>query len=228
MWKSDNELFALMKTRLFTAVVGDILDTLGYMHQFVSPAIKPLDVNTVVAGRAMPVLESDVYETKSTSGKTAIGEKPFGIMFEALDALKENDVYITTGSSLRYALWGGLMSTRAMHLKAAGAVLDGYARDSAEILELKFPTFCHGTYAQDQGPRGKVIDFGVPIEFHGVRVNPGDIVFGDLDGVVIIPKEIEGEVIERAYEKATGEKMVAEAIRGGMGAKESFDRHGIM
>ncbi|MGT8960663.1 hypothetical protein ACVV4I_24830 [Escherichia coli] len=63
-----------MKTRLFTAVVGDILDTLGYMHQFVSPAIKPLDVNTVVAGRAMPVLESDVYETKSTSGKTAIGE----------------------------------------------------------------------------------------------------------------------------------------------------------
>ncbi|MDO1915733.1 RraA family protein, partial [Escherichia coli] len=88
-----------------------ILDTLGYMHQFVSPAIKPLDVNTVVAGRAMPVLESDVYETHSTSGKTAIGEKPFGIMFEALDALKENDVYITTGSSLRYALWGGLMST---------------------------------------------------------------------------------------------------------------------
>jgi len=163
MWKSDNELFALMKTRLFTAVVGDILDTLGYMHQFVSPAIKPLDVNTVVAGRAMPVLES-------TSGKTAIGEKPFGIMFEALDALKENDVYITTGSSLRYALWGGLMSTRAMHLKAAGAVLDGYARDSAEILELKFPTFCHGTYAQDQGPRGKVIDFGVPIESGRYRV----------------------------------------------------------
>lgn len=99
MWKSDNELFALMKTRLFTAVVGDILDTLGYMHQFVSPAIKPLDVNTVVAGRAMPVLESDVYETKSTSGKTAIGEKPFGIMFEALDALKE-----TMFTSLRAAL----------------------------------------------------------------------------------------------------------------------------
>ena len=73
-----------------------------------------------------------------------------------------------------------------------------------------------------------MIDFRVPIEIEGVRVNPGDIVFGDLDGVVIIPKEIEREVIERAYEKATGEKMVAEAIRGGMGAKESFDRHGIM
>lgn len=99
MWKSDNELFALMKTRLFTAVVGDILDTLGYMHQFVSPAIKPLDVNTVVAGRAMPVLESDVYETKSTSGKTAIGEKPFGIMFEGWMPSKR-----TMFTSLRAAL----------------------------------------------------------------------------------------------------------------------------
>ncbi|AEQ11531.1 RraA family protein [Escherichia coli] len=228
MWKSDNELFALMKTRLFTAVVGDILDTLGYMHQFVSPAIKPLDVNTVVAGRAMPVLESDVYETKSTSGKTAIGEKPFGIMFEALDALKENDVYITTGSSLRYALWGGLMSTRAMHLKAAGAVLDGYARDSAEILELKFPTFCHGTYAQDQGPRGKVIDFGVPIEFHGVQVNPGDIVFGDRDGLLIIPQVVEKEVITQALEKVATESEVRKAISDGMSTVQAFETFGVM
>lgn len=80
-------------------------------------------------------------------------------------------------------------------------MLDGYARDSAEILELKFPTFCHGTYAQDQGPRGKVIDFGVPIEFHGVRVNPGDIVFGDRDGLLIIPQAVEKEVITQALEK---------------------------
>ncbi len=93
------------------------------------------------------------------------------------------------------------MSTRAMHLKAAGAVLDGYARDSAEILELKFPTFCHGTYAQDQGPRGKVIDFGVPIEFHGVRVNPGDIVFGDRDGLLIIPRLLRKKLLPRPWKK---------------------------
>ncbi|WP_213992739.1 RraA family protein [Sodalis sp. dw_96] len=228
MWKNDKELFQLMRTRLFTAVVGDILDTLGYLHQFVSPAIKPLHPDMVVAGRAMPVLEADVYEQRSTSGRTAIGEKPFGIMFEALDSLQEDEVYITTGSSLRYALWGGLMSTRAMHLHAAGAVLDGFVRDSAEILELGLPTFSQGTYAQDQGPRGKVIDFRVPIEFHGVGVKPGDIVYGDRDGLLIIPREIEGEAISLALEKVTTESDVRRAIKDGMSTVEAFDKFGVM
>nr|WP_272906053.1 hypothetical protein [Escherichia coli] len=101
--------------------------------------MKPLHSSMVLAGRAMPVLEADVYELHSSSGNTAIGKKPFGIMFEALDSLKENDVYIATGSSLRYALWGGLMSTRAMHLKAAGAVLDGYVRTLKKFLILISP-----------------------------------------------------------------------------------------
>ena len=120
------------------------------------------------------------------------------------------------------------MCTRMQILKAAGAVVNGFHRDTRGILALNFPCFSYGRYAQDQGPRGKVIDYRVPIEMEGVRVNPGDIVFGDLDGVLIIPKDVEREVIRRAYEKATGEKMVAEAIRGGMGARESFDKHGTM
>ena len=228
MWKDDKELFVLMRTRLFTAVVGDILDTLGYLHQFVAPSIKPLHPDMVVAGRAMPVLEADVYEQQSTSGRSAIGEKPFGIMFEALDSLREDDVYITTGSSLRYALWGGLMSTRAQHLRAAGAVLDGYVRDSSEILSLNFPTFSHGTYAQDQGPRGKVIDFGVPIEFHGITVRPGDIVYGDRDGLLIVPQEIEREAITRALEKVATESDVRRAIQDGMSTVEAFEKFGVM
>lgn len=228
MWKNDKELFGLMRGTLFTAVVGDIMDTLGYLHQFVSPAIKPLRPDMVVAGRAMPVLEADVYEMRSSSGRTSVGEQPFGIMFEALDSLQEDEVYITTGSSLRYALWGGLMSTRAMHLRAAGAVLDGFVRDSGEILSLGFPTFSHGTYAQDQGPRGKVIDYRAPIEFHGVRVNPGDIVYGDRDGLLIIPQAIEQEVIGRALEKVATESDVRRAISDGMSTVEAFEKFGVM
>lgn len=149
-------------------------------------------------------------------------------MLEALDDIKKDEVYICTGSSPAYALVGELMCTRMQILGAAGAVVNGFHRDTKGIVELDFPCFSYGRYAQDQAPRGKVIDFRVPIEIEGVRVNPGDIVFGDLDGVVVIPRAIEQEVIGLAYEKATGEKMVSEAIRAGMGARESFDKHGIM
>ncbi|AKE09596.1 MULTISPECIES: RraA family protein [Serratia] len=228
MWSNDKELFQLMRTKLFPAVVGDILDTMGFLHQFFAPSIKPLQMNMVVAGRAMPVLEADVYELKSSSGHNEITQQPFGLMFEALDSLKEDEVYIATGSSLRYALWGGLMSTRARHLKAAGAVLDGYVRDSNEILELNFPTFSHGTYAQDQGPRGKVIDYRVPIEFNGIRVHPGDIVYGDRDGVLIIPQEVERDAISLALEKVSTENRVRTAISNGMSTVEAFETFGVM
>lgn len=226
-WKDDRELFAMMRAELYSAVIGDILDKMHRYHQFLPARVQPIREHMVVAGRAMTVLEADAFEELS-DGRNPIMKQNFGLMLEALDDLKENEVYICTGSSPSYALVGELMCTRMQILKAAGAVVNGYHRDTKGIVELDFPCFSYGRYAQDQGPRGKVIDFRVPIEIEGVRVNPGDIVFGDLDGVVVIPKEIEGEVIERAYEKATGEKMVAEAIRGGMGAKESFDRHGIM
>lgn len=226
-WNHDNELFEIMRKELYSAVLGDILDKMHYFHQFLPQRIQPIDDNMVVAGRAMPVLEADAFEELS-EGQNPIMKKPFGLMLEALDDLKENEVYICTGSSPSYALVGELMCTRMQILGAAGAVVNGFHRDTKGILELGFPCFSYGRYAQDQGPRGKVIDYRVPIELEGVRVNPGDIIFGDLDGVLVIPKEVETEVIQRAYEKATGEKMVAEAIRGGMGAKESFDRHGIM
>ena len=174
-----------------------------------------------------PVLEADAFEELS-DGQNPIMKKNFGLMLEALDDLKENEVYICSGSSPSYALVGELMCTRMKILKAAGAVVNGFHRDTKGILELNFPCFSYGRYAQDQGPRGKVIDYRVPIEMEGVRINPGDIIFGDLDGVLVIPKEVETEVIQKAYEKATGEKMVAEAIRGGMSTVESFAKHGIM
>lgn len=228
LWNNDSELFSIARKELFTALVGDVLDKLGYLHQFVSPQIKPIHSNMVVIGRAMPVLEADVFSEVADSTHLPLMKQPFGLMFEALDSLKENEVYICSGSSPRYALWGGLMSTRALKLKAAGAVVDGYSRDTPEILKLNFPTFSLGGYAQDQGPRGKVLDYHVPIEFNKVLVRPGDIVFGDLDGLLIIPKEVEVEAFSGAIEKARGEKKVQQALEEGMSTVDAFKKFGIM
>jgi len=137
-------------------------------------------------------------------------------------------LYVATGCAPQFALWGGLMTTRAMHRKAAGAVLDGYSRDTPEVLQSGLPVFSYGGYAQDQGPRGKVIDWRVSVEINGVRVKPGDVVFGDLDGVLVIPREAEEEAIRRALEKASTENQVKLAIQRGMSTVEAFRTFGVM
>ena len=221
-WGSDEELFDTLRRELFTAVVGDVMDTMGLLRQFLPPQIKALRNDMVVTGRAMTVLEADV-----PSG-TDFESQPFGLMFRALDDLKAGEVYVCAGGSPRYALWGELMSTRATNLGAAGAVVDGYHRDTSGILRLGFPTFSYGGYAQDQAPRGKVIDFRVPLEIGGVKVTPGDIVFGDLDGVCVIPRDAEEEVFRRALEKVQKENLVGQAIEDGMSAQEAFEKFGVM
>ncbi|TVQ00041.1 MAG: RraA family protein [Balneolaceae bacterium] len=221
---SDTELFAQAKQELFTALVGDIMDKMGLFHQFLPQNLKPLDSKMVVIGRAMTVLEEDLPEITPYERL----EKPFGIMFEALDQLRENEVYVCSGSSPTYALWGGLMSTRAIKLGASGAILNGMSRDTNEILRLNFPTFSLGTYAVDQGPRGRVVAYRTPIDFEGVTINPGDIIFGDRDGVIVIPGESEKEVFDRAFEKARGEKLVLKELQNGMSTVDAFEKYGIM
>lgn len=220
-WKDDDELFSLARRILMTALVGDAMDQLGLVHQFLPPYLKPLDDSMVVVGRAMTVVEEDV------SGEDP-GRPLFGKMFEALDDLKLNEVYVCSGASPRYALWGEMMSTRARKLGAAGAVVDGYSRDTLGILKLNFPSFSRGRYAQDQGPRGQVVDFRVPIRFGEVIINPGDIIFGDLDGVCVVPRKAEVEVFTRAFDKASREKTLQKALENGMSTVEAFKKFGIM
>lgn len=227
-WHDDKSLFSLIKGELYTAVIGDIMDKMGYTHQFLPPQVRPLRDDMYVVGRAMTVLETDVVENKTTSGNNPLLQKSFGLMLEALDDLKEDEVYICTGSSPLYALWGELMSARAIACKAAGAVVNGYSRDTTGILALDFPCFSYGPYAQDQAPRGKVIDFRVPIEMNGVWINDGDIVVGDIDGVCIVPRDIEEAVFTQALEKARGERVVLKKIQEGMPSREAFDKFGIM
>jgi regulator of RNase E activity RraA len=225
-WNNDDELFALSRTELYTAVVGDIMDSMKLYNQFLPPQVRPLRDDMVLIGRAMPVLEADVYASEPGGG--GVLSQPFGLMLTALDDLQRHEVYLCSGSSPTYALWGEIMSARAQKLGAAGAVVNGYSRDTRGILRLNFPVFSYGSYAQDQAPRGKVIDFRIPIKVDTVVVAPGDVVFGDIDGVCIVPRQAETEVFSRALEKARSEKTVLIAIENGMSAAEAFAKYGIM
>lgn len=228
LWNSDSELFDLARREFFVAVVGDVMDKLNLQHQFLPPDIQPLRLDMVVIGRAMPVLSVDVFAEKITGSANKLMAKPFGLMLEALDDLKPGEIYVNTGSSPRNALWGELMSTRAIKLGAAGAIVNGYSRDTNGIFRLNFPTFSMGRYAQDSAPRYKVVDFRIPIEIGTVRINPGDILYGDIDGVCVVPRAVEEEVFAKALEKARGEKLVRKAIESGMSGVEAFEKYGIM
>jgi len=227
-WKSDDDLFALVRRELFTCVVGDVMDKLDLQHQFLPPQIRPLRVDMVVVGRAMPVLAVDVFAEKVIGTANQLMAKPFGLMLEALDDLRANEVYVSTGSSPRNALWGELMSIRARKLGANGTVVNGYTRDTKAILDLNFPTFSWGSYGQDSSPRYKVVDFRVPLEIGAVRLRPGDVLFGDIDGVCLVPAEAAGEVFAKSLEKVRGEKLVRKALEKGSSAIAAFKKHRIM
>jgi regulator of RNase E activity RraA len=228
LWQTDEELFALAERELFTCVVGDVLDKLDLLHQYLPPEIRPLSPTMILIGRAMPVLAGDTFQVAIEDSANPMSAKPFGLMLEALDNLDANEIYISTGSSPRHALWGELMSVRALKRGARGAVLNGYVRDTRKILTLGYPTFCFGSYRQDSAPRYKVHDFRIPIEIGGVSIRPGDILFGDIDGVVVIPAEVETQIFTLALEKARGERTVRKALEDGTSAVAAFRQHGIM
>jgi regulator of RNase E activity RraA len=219
---SDAELFATIRDHLFTAVIGDVMDKAGLMHQFLPAAIRPIEPDMVVVGRAMPVLVEDVKPGD------AAGEA-YGIMFRALDEMQPGEVYVTAGGSPDYALWGGLMSTRALRLGAAGAVFEGLHRDTREIVRLGFPVFSLGAYAKDQKDRGRAVDYRCRITFsNGVSAAPGDLIVGDIDGVVVVPKDAAADIVAEAMAKVSGEDHVRRAIEAGEPTGEIFRRTGIM
>ena len=231
-WKDDGEMLSLMKEKLYTPVVGDILDQMGYPHQFLPAEIRPLASQVPaamltevkgnnwlkLAGFACTVLENDIYGAP---------KKPFGYMTEALDQLRPGEIYVATGAH-HSALWGELLTASARARGAVGAVLDGYTRDTPMVLEQDFPVFCTGTWAQDSSIRTYVFDYRCDIEIGQVTIHDGDLIFGDVDGVLVIPRAIAGEVVERALEKAATEKTMRRAIEGGMLVTEAFEKFGVL
>ena len=218
-WKNDAELFRLIKEVLYTPVVGDILDGLGCCHQFLPQPVQPALDTMKVAGRAMPVVMIDVHGPQ---------KKPFGLLTEALDQLQPGEIYVASGGDMSCAYWGEILTATARTRGAAGAVINGFHRDTPQMLSQNWPVFSRGRYAQDSSVRTKVVDFRCALEVGEVWIEPGDLVFGDLDGVVIVPRKYEKEVIVKALEKARGEKLVRKEIEAGMSSTAAFKKYGIL
>lgn len=215
----DSEIIEGIRQHLYTPVVGDILDALGYFHQFLPPEIRAIAPGMRIVGRAMPVQLADVAGPQ---------KQPFGRLTEALDQIEPGEVYLVTGGLRNCAAWGEILTATARTRGGVGAIIDGFHRDTSRVLEQAWPVFSKGSYGQDAGVRSSVVNFRCPIEIQGVMIQPGDLVFGDIDGVVIVPQAAEEQVISLAIEKATGEKRVRKEIEAGTSSSEVFRKYGIL
>jgi len=219
-FQSDEERFAVMRDRLYTAVVADMLDEVGYENQTMGPDVRPLRPDLVLVGRTRTFLWRPIYELE---------EIPVGKAIPALDSLKPGDVIVhSTDPTDRIVQWGGLMSTAASMRGAVGSVVDGLSRDTKEILELEFPVYSRGHRPTPSYRRGIVEEFDVKIECGGVTVFPGQLIFGDVDGVVVIPQDVEDQVLDTALEKVSGEDNTRRDLLKGDLLAVVFERYGAM
>ncbi|MCC6854992.1 MAG: RraA family protein [Microbacteriaceae bacterium] len=216
---TDHLRLDVIRKLLSTPVIGDVLDAMGRTHQFLPQRISHVDPSMKVVGRAMPVLVCDVFGPQSN---------PFGKLPAALDDLRAGEVYVAHGARSESALWGELLTVAARTRGAVGAVVDGFHRDTPQILTEAWPVFSAGAYAQDSAVRAAVLDFRIPIEVSGVAIAPGDLVVGDMDGVLIVPSDIEFEVVEAALEKVSAEKEVRRAIEQGVSVTDAFGMYGVL
>ena len=218
----ETQLLEGLRQKLFTAVLSDCLDAAGHRSQALAARIRPLDDSLVLCGRARTGLYGDVYEARE-------GENPYELEIRLIDDLRAGEVLVfACGASGRIAPWGELLSTAARARGAAGAVMDGLTRDVRAIREMKFPVFAGGIGPLDSKGRGKVVAIDVPVEVAGARVEPGDLVFGDADGVVVIPRAAEERVVAAALAKVRGENETRDALAKGEKLADVFRRHGIL
>jgi len=206
--------------KCFTAVIQDVMDTMNLREQCMIPAIKPLLPSMKAWGEARTIYLETVTE---------VPEKPFQLEMRLLDDTKEGQIIVAQCNARELlAFWGGLLSNAAVGHRAHGVIMDGGARDYDEIVELKFPTFCAGLTPYDSLGRMDGKDIDIPIECGGVRVCPGDLIYGDVNGVVVVPGEVAEEVIHKAWEKVKGESKVREELRSGASVEKTFQKYGIL
>jgi regulator of RNase E activity RraA len=206
-----------MKKEVYTGVLCDMLDTLGYSHQFLPHEIQALRPTDIMVGRAFPTIICDVYGEQKT---------PLGKLAEAVDHIKEDEIYIVTGGDRRCSYFGEIMTATIRSNGAVGAVIDGYMRDTRQVLEQNFPVFSRGRDAQGSLYRNQVIEYGIPVEIGNIMINPGDLIFGDIDGVVVIPKEIEEALVTITLAKVRGERDIRHAVEHGMSAVDAVAKYG--
>ncbi len=218
----DAKFFADGRLLLSSAVLSDILDVLGRPLHAIDPKLRPIDDKAVLFGRVRTGQYVDVFERIE-------GVNPYAVEIALIDDLQPDDVAVLncTGTE-RYAAWGELLTTAAKMRGAAGAVIDGQTRDVGQIREADFPVFARSIGMLDAAGRGEMRAYDVPVECGGVPVAPGDLIFGDLDGLVIIPNAVAEEAIHMALEKIAGEDKVRAALLSGEKLTDVFQRFGIL
>ena len=208
---------------LSAAILSDVMDSLGLQQRAMRSFVRPLDESHVMVGRARTGLYMPAYALRE-------GENPYEVEIALVDDLGPGDVVVLAcnGPTERIAPWGELLSTAAMARRAAGCVTDGLVRDVRQIREMGFPVFRGGIGPLDTKGRARMVDRDVPVECAGVRIESGDIVFGDVDGVVVVPRAHEHAVLGKAMEKVTGENHTRDALRTGEPLASVFKRFGIL
>jgi len=210
----------MMRESLYSAVVSDALDGLGYLHQSPRVQLKPYTVDGLLVGRCKTTLWGDMAHDDPA---------PYQKELDAVDSCHPDDVLICAAhGSLRSAIWGEILSTAARNTGCVGAVVDGAVRDIRQMKAMGFPIYAIGASLYDSRNRQRVVDYDVPVEIDGVRFSPGDLVFADCDGVVVGARKVEAEAIRNAWQKVHDEDVTRDAIIGGMKARDAYEKYGIL
>jgi len=216
----DLERLDWVAKHLYTGLLSDACDAAGSRDRALRPDIRPLDESLVLVGRAKTSTWAPMYH---------VPERPYDKEIAAIDSLQPGDVFVmAVGRSNEIVPWGELLSTAAHARGGRGALADGLIRDSRQIREMRFPVFCTGRRPYDSCGRGILVDYDVPIRIDGILIEPGDLIVGDGDGVVVVPRRIEKEVLERSWTKLTGENQTRDDLRAGVSLAEVFRKHGIL
>jgi 4-hydroxy-4-methyl-2-oxoglutarate aldolase len=219
---NEMEFFSWIRDNLYVAAVCDILDGLKYTKQAMHQRLRPLDgENCTIIGRARTFrwMETDYI----------VEEDPYGLEIDAMDSLTAGDVAVhSTDASLTNAPWGELMSTLAKRNGATGCICDGLIRDCRKIIKMGFPVFHAGIRPVDSKGRGRVMAYDVPIRCGEVLVHPGDLIFSDFDGVVVIPQQLEEKVIRLAAEKVGKENDSRCELLKGRTLRDVFGEYGVL
>ena len=211
---------AMMRESLYSAVVSDALDGLCYKRQSPRLPLQPYTTNGLLVGRCKTTLWVDMAH---------VDPHPYELELKAVDECQPDDILIAAaGGSDRSGIWGELLTTAALNRGCVGAIVDGAIRDVSKIRALNFPVFARSTCVYDSLNRQRVVDIDVPIELDGVHIHPGDLIFADEDGIVVVPQIVEQEAIRRAWDKVHAENIVRDSIRNGLKAAEAFAKYGVL
>ena len=218
----SDEILEQARNKLYTAVISDTLDGMGILSQALPPSVRPLDESLVLCGRARTGLYMPVYHDDEALD---VYEHEIALV----DDLRPGDVAVfSCAGNSRIAPWGELLSTAACARGAHGCVTDGLVRDVRMIREMGFPVFAGGIGPLDTKSRAKMMMADVPSEIGDAKISPGDIIFGDVDGVVAIPDAVASEVLAVAMQKVMEENNVRDELAAGAKLKDVFDKYGLL